>query len=200
MLHPRLSARDPRGAGFGSVARRRGAAPSNGVSVEFGNLFQGHALNAVDAKGRVSVPAGLRALISKRALANELDPDNTLMIGEHASGDCLTALDAVAAAEIDAQLRIGVEGLAPAERMAALEEARAETFGSLEPVKFDGAGRMQLSPMLRALGGIEGLAYFVAAGTTFQIWNPATALEKLPEGSRIRKPLQFLLKERGIAL
>jgi MraZ protein len=161
--------------------------------VELGHLFQGHALNAVDAKGRVSVPASFRALIGKRALANSLDPDNTLMIGEHSTGACLTALDPVASSEFDSRLRATIED------MEELEAKRADAFGSLESVKFDTAGRMQLSPMLRSLGGIEDLAFFVGAGSTFQIWNPLTAMRKLPEGSRNRKPLAFLLNERGIA-
>ncbi|HET8612571.1 MAG TPA: division/cell wall cluster transcriptional repressor MraZ [Sphingomonas sp.] len=167
--------------------------------MEIGHLFQGHALNAVDAKGRVSVPASFRALIEKRALGHSLDPDNTLMIGEHANGACLTALDAVASSEIDVQLREGVAELPAAERMAALEAARVDAFGSLESVKFDGAGRMVLSPMLRALGEIEDLAYFVGAGSSFQIWNPKKALAAFPEGSRNRKTLAFLLREKGIA-
>ena len=112
--------------------------------MDIGHLFQGHALNAVDAKGRVSVPAGFRSLIEKRALRNALDPDNTLMIGEHSSGHCLTALDAVASAEFDQQLRDGVADLPAAERLSALEEARVDAFGSLEAVKFDGAGRMAI--------------------------------------------------------
>ena len=35
--------------------------------VAFEHLFQGSALNAVDAKGRVSVPASLRSVIEKRS-------------------------------------------------------------------------------------------------------------------------------------
>jgi MraZ protein len=168
--------------------------------LDIGHIFQGHALNAVDAKGRVSVPAGFRALIEKRALANALDPDNTLMIGEHANGACLTALDAVASAELDGQLRESVADLPAAERMGALEEARVDAFGSLDSVKFDGAGRMVLSPMLRALGEIEDYAFFLGAGSSYQIWNPKKAQEAFPEGSRNRKTLAFLLKEKGIAL
>lgn len=167
--------------------------------MELGHLFQGHALNAVDAKGRVSVPAAFRTLIEKRALANGLDPDNALKIGEHRSGDCLTALDGVASAEIDGLLREGLADLPPADRLDALEAARSDTFGSLERTTFDGAGRMVLSPMLRALGEIEDLAFFIGAGSSFQIWNPRLALERLPEASRVRKPLQFLLKERGLS-
>jgi MraZ protein len=172
----------------------------NGVQVELGHLFQGHALNAVDAKGRVSVPAAFRSLIEKRALANGLNPENVLEIGEHKSGDCLTALDAVASAEVDRMLQEKVADLPAAERMDALEAERFDAFGSLEKASYDGAGRMSLSPMLRSLGQVEDLAFFIGVGSSFQIWNPRVALEKLPATSRVRRPLQFLLSERGIVL
>ena len=175
------------------------ASPNGASGLNIGHLFQGHALNAVDAKGRVSVPASFRALIDKRAEANGLDRDNTLMIGEHAGGACLTALDALASDEFDRQLQGSVAELPAADRLGALEALRVDAFGSLEPVKFDGAGRMVLSPMLRALGGIEEFAFFLGAGSTIQIWNPVTALAGFPDGSRNRKVLAFLLAERGIA-
>jgi MraZ protein len=176
------------------------ASPNGACRLDIGHIFQGHALNAVDAKGRVSVPASFRALIEKRATANRLDPENALKIGEHKSGDCLWALDAVASAEIDRQLAESVAELPAAERMDKLEELAMDAHGGLEKVTFDGAGRMVLSPMLREFGQIEDLAFFVGVGLTFQIWNPRIAMQKLPEASRVRKPLAFLLKERGIVL
>ena len=149
------------------------------------------------------MPASFRALIEKRTAPEgksaDEKGDNTLMIGEHAGGACLTALDAVASIEVDQQLRDSVADLPAAERPTALEAARVEAFGSLEPVKFDSAGRMVLSPMLRAVGEIEDLAFFLGAGSTIQIWNPVKALAAFPEGSRNRKVLAFLLAERGIA-
>jgi MraZ protein len=54
--------------------------------------------------------------------------------------------------------------------------------------------------MLRALGEIDDYAFFLGAGSSFQIWNPKKALEAFPEGSRNRKTLAFLLKEKGIVL
>ncbi len=146
------------------------------------------------------MPASFRQLIEKRALASNLDPENALKIGEHKSGDCLWALDAVAAAEVDQQLNEAVAQFSGLERMDKLEELARESHGPLEKVSFDGAGRMVLSPMLRDFGQIEDLAFFIGVGVTFQIWNPLVAMEKLPETSRIRKPLAFLLKERGVTL
>ncbi len=170
------------------------------MRVELGHLFQGHALNAVDAKGRVSVPASFRTLIEKRATASGQKSDNVLKIGEHRSGHYLTAMDTVAAAEIDRLIVESVADVPAMDRPDALEAARAEAYGGLDKIAFDSAGRMVLSDMLRHFGGIEDLAFFVGAGSTFQIWSPRRALAQLPETSRVRKPLVFLLEERGIVL
>ncbi len=165
-----------------------------------GGFFQSQALNAVDAKGRVSVPVAFRSLIEDRARANGLTPDNTLMIGEHANGVCLTAYDAVALAERYRQVNDSVADLPSAERMDALEAAQVDAFGHLEAVKFDGPGRMQLSSILRKLAGIEDFAYFIGAGASFQIWNPKRALASFEAGSRNHNRLSLLLEERGVTL
>jgi MraZ protein len=171
------------------------------VSVVTGGFFQSQALNAVDAKGRVSVPAPFRSLIEDRARANGLPLDNnTLMIGEHASGQCLAAYDAVSSKQVYEQLVESVADLPAAKRMAALEAAQVDAFGPVEGVKFDSAGRMQLSSILRKLGGIEDLAYFIGAGSSFQIWNPKRALASFEKGSRNHNRLSLLLEERGVEL
>jgi MraZ protein len=171
------------------------------VLVVTGGFFQSQALNAVDAKGRVSVPAAFRSLIEDRARANGLPSDNnTLMIGEHANGLSLAAYDAVSSKQIYDQLVESVADLPAAKRMAALEAAQVDAFGPVEAVKFDGAGRMQLSSILRKLAGIGDLAYFIGAGSSFQIWNPTRALASFEKGSRNHNRLSMLLEERGVAL
>ena len=59
------------------------------------------------------------------------------------------------------------------------------------PTSIDDTGRLVLSAKLRDKVGIENEAYFVAAGDTFQIWQPEAyeadlakidaALDELPE-------------------
>ena len=56
------------------------------------HLFQGSALNAVDAKGRVSVPAFLRSVIERRGDAR------TIVLAKHDSFACLSAYDPAYAA------------------------------------------------------------------------------------------------------
>ena len=56
------------------------------------HLFQGSALNAVDAKGRVSVPAFLRGVIERRGDAR------TIVLAKHEAFPCLSAYDPAYAA------------------------------------------------------------------------------------------------------
>ena len=56
------------------------------------HLFQGSALNGVDAKGRVSVPAFLRTVIERRGDAR------TIVLAKHETFSCLSAYDPAYAA------------------------------------------------------------------------------------------------------
>ncbi len=166
------------------------------------DFFLGNALNAVDAKGRVSLPSDFRAVIERRARAaaatgNVLDA-KTVSIGEHEKHGCLQAFDATYAAALFRQLQ---QRVADAEdQMAALDDAQADAFGAMLPVSFDSAGRMVLSAQLRATAGIRDLAFFVGSGQTFQIWNPERYLEEQADKARVCRTLRFLLSERGIEL
>ena len=51
------------------------------------HLFQGSALNAVDAKGRVSIPAFLRSVIERRGNSR------TIVLAKHEAFPCLSAYD-----------------------------------------------------------------------------------------------------------
>ena len=62
------------------------------------HLFQGSALNAVDAKGRVSVPAFLRSVVERRGDAR------TIVLAKHEAFACLAAYDPAYAALKHAKL------------------------------------------------------------------------------------------------
>jgi MraZ protein len=57
------------------------------LDVALEHLFQGSALNAVDAKGRVSIPAFLRSVIERRGDAR------TIVLAKHEAFPCLSAYD-----------------------------------------------------------------------------------------------------------
>jgi MraZ protein len=160
--------------------------------VELEHLFNGSALNAVDAKGRLSVPAFIRGVIERRSDAK------AVVIGAHDVDPCLTAYDRgygrILQADIDRKRLIEEAAGGTAEA----HYARARrTFGIVEDVPYDTSGRIILPPMMRRKGQIEDLALFVGVGGTFEIWNPHLALKSGDED--LRELAAYRLEERGIA-
>ncbi|HEX6376470.1 MAG TPA: hypothetical protein VFZ91_12215 [Allosphingosinicella sp.] len=160
--------------------------------MEVDDFFQGSALNAVDAKGRLSVPAFVRSVIERRSDAR------AIVVGAHEISPCLTAYGRNYAKNlwIDLERR----RLAEEERGGRLDEhyARARrTFGTAEDVTYDPSGRISLPTVLRRRGKIEDLALFVGVGGIVEIWNPRIALV---EGDRDLKEIAaWRLEEKGIA-
>ncbi len=173
--------------------RERGRSAYEGADrkVELEHLFNGSALNAVDAKGRLSIPAFIRGVIERRSDAK------AVVIGMHDVSQCLNAYDRGYARHLHAEnerrrLREEGEGADPE---AAFARAR-RTFGITEDVPYDTSGRIILPPMMRRKGQIEDLALFVGVGGTFEIWNPHVALESGDED--LRDLAAYRLEERGI--
>jgi MraZ protein len=168
--------------------------------LELDHPFLGHALNAVDAKGRVSVPADFRSLIETRcriyALPNDPVNDKELRLALHEDGDRLMVLDAIASRQLTQDLRESVSELPAAERRKVLREMQSDELGTLTPVSFDSAGRMVLPPMLRDFAGIEDLALFWGVGDQFEIWSPKAARAAFDGSKRKLMTLDYLLKER----
>lgn len=168
-----------------------------GRDVEITDFFHGGMLNAVDAKGRVSLPSAFRSVIDRRASRDGQGDDKIVKIGQHEKYDCLQAFDATYSRRLYEKIAKRVEEGEAADSMSALDEAQLEAFGSVNDVSYDGGGRMVLSPLLRAVSGIEDLAYFVGAGETFQIWNPEAFRAVHADKPRLIRTLDFLLAERG---
>ena len=136
------------------------------------HLYDGSALNAVDGKGRLSVPASFRAMVEKRS------PDKVIVIGKHETDPCLVAYDvnykkSVLADVNRLKLRDEDQGV---DRRAHHSRSR-RAFALTESCAWDSSGRIVLPPMMRRIGKIEDLVLFVAAGETFELWNPQMALE-----------------------
>lgn len=159
--------------------------------MELEHLFNGSALTAVDAKGRLSVPAFIRGVIERRSEAR------AVVIGAHEVDPCLNAYDRGYARILHAEnerRRLNEEA-SGAEPTAHYARAR-RTFGLTEEVPYDSSGRIILPPMMRRKGRIEDLALFVGVGGTFEIWNPQLALESGDED--LRALAAYRLEERGL--
>ena len=160
------------GRGFGGDA---------GVDSE---VFLGNALTAVDAKGRLSVPAFIRAQIDRVSGARQL------WIGVHESLPCLTVHGAAYHQFLLAQIDGARDG--------GEHDDREDTvFGMTEDVSYDPSGRMSLPPMLRDEIGLQDMALFVGRHRYVTMWNPYAALEH--GGERLKKIAAYRLKERGIS-
>ncbi len=160
--------------------------------MELEHLFNGSALSAVDAKGRLSVPAFIRGVIERRSDAK------AVVIGMHEVSPCLNAYDRGYAKILytENERRRLMEEAAGGDLVAHHARAR-RTFGLTEDVPYDPSGRIILPPMMRRKGQIEDLALFVGVGGTFEIWNPHVALESGDED--LRELAAYRLEERGLA-
>ena len=161
-------------------------------AVALEHLFQGSALNGVDAKGRVSVPAFLRSVIERRG------DSRTIVLAKHELFPALSAYDpAYAALKYQKLERLAEK--AETEGGSDLDYARRAlmAFGATEEVPYDSSGRILMPPMMRMKGKIGDLALFLGTGETFQVWNPELLLadDNIPED--LKDIARFRLDERG---
>jgi len=177
----------PRSREGESFALRRGR------KVALEHLFQGSALNAVDAKGRVSIPAFLRTVIERRGDAR------TITLAKHEAFPCLSAYDHAYAALKHAKLeRLLEKEETNPDAQLEYQQRNLMAFAATEEVPYDSSGRIVFPPMMRRKGQIEDLALFLGAGETFQIWNPKLLLgdARIPED--MKDIARYRLEERGI--
>ena len=130
-------------------------------------FFHGYAMNGIDAKNRVSIPSGYRDVIEARSAAR------IIVLAPHEREPCLIGYDQAHSARLYEKLdrRFG-DDFGP-ER----DNAARMQFGMTEQLNYDDNGRIVLSPMLKELGELDRLAFFIANGDTFEIWNPDILLE-----------------------
>jgi MraZ protein len=166
-----------------------------GVDVALEHLFQGSALNAVDAKGRVSVPAFLRSVIERRGDAK------TIVLAKHESFPALSAYDPAYAALKHAKLErlLEKEETSPDAQLE-YQQRNLMAFAATEETPYDSSGRILFPPMMRRKGQIEDLALFLGAGETFQIWNPRLFLAEKNVPEDMKDIARFRLEERGVSL
>lgn len=153
-------------------------------------IFQGNALNGVDAKARLSVPAFVRSVLDRST------DSRTIFLGKHERAPCLTlygiAYSEYLIGETERRRRVDEDkGIA----LAALDDQGRGLFGMTERITYDAGGRIVLPPMLRSLGGIEDLALFVGQGRFVELWNPRVAIEA--GGDMLRQIATFYLEQRG---
>ncbi|WP_326524773.1 division/cell wall cluster transcriptional repressor MraZ [Sphingomonas sp.] len=153
-------------------------------------LYQGNALQGVDAKGRVAIPARFRDVIQRNAEG----PDaSTLIVTRHPDLPCLRAYDAswshLRHERIDDR-EVDAEDGKPYERQ------KERDFGAVDTPTFDSAGRFFLHGLLKRRAKIADLAFFIGAGRTFNIWSPELLLSSDAD-AEAREWCEYLMETRG---
>lgn len=131
--------------------------------------FRGEGLQKVDSKGRVSIPALFRRVVQAcdPNWTEGLSPELVIVYGD-TRREFLECYTIEAIEEVDVKIDVlprGSVGRKTLERL---------FHGQSFPTSIDETGRLVLPVKLRQKIGIDKEAYFIAAGDTFQIWNPDT--------------------------
>ena len=162
--------------------------------------FRGESHHKVDTKGRVSIPASFRRVI-EAADPNWTSggaPELVIVYGDHRRNylECYT-IEAIE--EVDAKIDALPRGSMQRKMLQRL------FHGQSFPTSVDETGRLVLPAKLRSKIDLDGEAFFIAAGDTFQIWKPETYeqqeaarteawLDELPQDF---DPLEFLDGAQG---
>lgn len=157
-------------------------------------LFEGFALQAVDEKGRVAIPADLRSAIERNSEVR------AIVVGRHPFDPCLSLHDLNWSQEkftrIDrpdeSPFDGGGDGGARAKRRA---------FGAVERAPFDTSGRFVIPPFFRQKAKIGKWAFFHGSGETFDVWSPEALMATTdPELDELREVCEFCLANKGVTL
>ncbi len=168
------------------------------------DLFRGRALNAIDKKGRVSVPSDFRALIQTRhrrviaedgfepaagdAETRHANAGKVVIVVRDRDRPCLSAFENQYVRELSKRVEVRHEDLRGLEREQAVKKDLA-MLGRADDLSWDVNGRIVLSPRLCEKIGIDpnaedakgNLVLFFAMGETFEIWNPLTFIAAMAE-------------------
>ena len=122
-------------------------------------LFISTFINKVDRKGRVSVPATFRALLSKQPFAGVIAFRS---FKEEAIECCGMDFMERMSQSLDEMAMFSDEQ----------DDLATAIFADANQLPFDPEGRIILPKPLMDHAGIDDRAAFVGKGRTFQIWNP----------------------------
>ncbi len=123
------------------------------------NIFLSRYLNNIDKKGRVSVPASYRSILS------ELDFKGVVLYPSFRNA----SIEACSLQRLEHLSKI-IDSLDPYSQ----ERDAFETImlGEAVQLNFDGEGRIIIPKELLQYADISTQACFIGKGTIFEIWNP----------------------------
>ncbi|RYD94247.1 MAG: division/cell wall cluster transcriptional repressor MraZ [Sphingomonadales bacterium] len=156
-------------------------------------LFEGFALQAVDLKGRVAIPADLRAAAERNSDIRQI------VIGAHPFDPCLSAHDLGWSREkFD---RIDNPDLIPGDAgQKENAQAKRRAFGLVEKAPFDESGRFVIPPFFKKKAGIDKWALFYGSGESFEIWSPEKLMKTPGIDPDLREVCEYLCETKGVKL
>ena len=137
-------------------------------------MFQGASSLSLDAKGRLSVPTRHRDVLSATAagqLTITKHPHGCLMVFPR--GEWEVFRDRIAALPMSAQWWKRI------------------FLGNAMDAEMDSAGRVLISPELRAAAGLTKEAVLLGMGNHFELWDAATYAAKEAEAMKAAMPDVF---------
>jgi MraZ protein len=143
--------------------------------------FLGTHQNRLDAKGRVSIPAGFRAILKGAG------GSTSLILRPSHQHPCIEAWPPEMFEALSA----------PLQRLDVFSEEQddfnAVLFADAFPVEADKEGRIVVPELLKTHAALIDCVTFLGLGRTFQIWEPAAA-------ERRRLQARARVRERGLTL
>lgn len=156
-------------------------------------LYEGFALQSVDEKGRVAIPADLRAAVERNSDVR------SIVVGRHPFDPCLSVHDL--SWSVEKFNRIDNPEESPYEGTGGGARAKRRAFGVVERAPFDASGRFVIPPFFRQKAKIGRWAFFAGSGETFDVWAPEELLASTdPEMAELRELCEFCLQQKGAKL
>lgn len=159
--------------------------------------FNGFAMTAVDGKGRVAIPASMRAVIERNVETGGGD-SRTVVISLHPQDPCLIAYDPAWLKRSHDRLERREESL-EADGEAIDYNAKRRALALTESAGFDSSGRFVLPDFYamkaKLLPGTD--AVFSGAGNFFEIWNPDVLLAAEGVDPSLKELVEFTRAKRA---
>ncbi len=156
-------------------------------------VFKGYALQGIDGKGRVALPAPMRLIVEGAK------GERTLLLSDDDKRGCLRAADQAWSDRLYDRLTADAERALDAGHTIDREDIAASAFGRFDEVPFDASGRFILPPFLRDKGKLTTMAFFWGAGDTIEVWAPAALLASANADPAKQERCKWLMAERGAA-
>jgi MraZ protein len=154
--------------------------------------YQGYALNGIDGKSRVGIPARLRIVLE----ANGGD-DRTLCVAKHKSDPCLVGYDRNWSNHINNDLKEDEQIDRSEGRGFDRLNARRLAHGVVDEVGYDGSGRFIIPGYLKSRAELDDCALFLGVGNQFEIWNPHVLLRTPHVDAELKDVAQWLLDQKA---